>query len=272
VGGGRLAALALTFGATVAATLVNPFGPSIWAGYVGGVATDATARSLVAEWQPPTIDSNPAFFLLTLVFPGAVAFGRRLSATSLALCCGFLWLAWSGQRNILWFGIVAPPIIVEALSGLRASSPTYSLGTRTVLALAATGCLLLGAVRATEPWRSGLGEALGPQAPGALAALAELGPTRVFAEMGYAAVVEWELPDLKVFVDPRVRMFPKTVWADYGRISRGEDAAELLSRYDADSVFLNLADQPGLAQALVAAPEWRRVYADNRSEVWRRGP
>ena len=38
---------------------------------------------------------------------------RAVTATDLLLLCGFLWLAWSGQRYVIWYGAVVLPILAQ---------------------------------------------------------------------------------------------------------------------------------------------------------------
>jgi hypothetical protein len=114
----RLAALAAAALATLAATLVNPIGVDIFA-YVVKLLTDPPSQGLVNEWQPPTVRSlaGQAFFLATLLLIAALALGRRrLNLTDTLLLCAFLWLAWSGMRYVVWFGMLAMPMLAQCLA------------------------------------------------------------------------------------------------------------------------------------------------------------
>ena len=88
--------------------------------------------------------------------------------------------------------------------------------------------------------------------------------------MGYGSYLIWAVPDQPVFVDPRVELFSSAIWDDYFSMSRGQQVAELVDRYEIDRALLSRQEQPELGQALARLPEWRREYQDRWSEIWRR--
>jgi hypothetical protein len=89
--------------------------------------------------------------------------------------------------------------------------------------------------------------------------------------MGYGSYFDWSLyPEQQVFIDPRVELYPLSLWQDYVAITKGYRAEELLGEYDITCVVLDRVLQPQLAEVLVDLPGWERTYGDERSEVWRR--
>lgn len=263
---GWLAAFAL---ATALATLINPSGLRIWPEYVGGQVANPTVRTFVSEWQPPTAQGAPAFFLVTTLLIAVGAYARRLSPTDLLLVSGFLWLAWSGQRGMIWFGLVAAPVLAQCVGSVRLRFSRGPGAARVVLALAATGAALFAAFAATRSWPPDVSELLHPSS-GAIEHLRANPTDRLFTEIGYASYIMWAVPEQRVFVDPRVELFPPSLLADYRRIGGGDGAPALLARYGADRVLLHTVQEQRLSEALAASPDWERAYADRYSEVWRR--
>src|SRR5205823_2817104 len=87
------------------ATLVNPRGLDI-VSYVTGTIGNRVSQAVIAEWQPPSIISGLFFYASILLLLVALAHvARPPSPTDLLVLCIFLWLAWSGQRYIIWFSI-----------------------------------------------------------------------------------------------------------------------------------------------------------------------
>ena len=78
--------------------------------------------------------------------------------------------------------------------------------------------------------------------------------------MGYGSYLIWALPEQKVFIDPRVELYPFEQWQDYIRISRGTRYNELLTKYGADRILLNSALQKELAIQLHNDPLWLLEY------------
>jgi hypothetical protein len=89
--------------------------------------------------------------------------------------------------------------------------------------------------------------------------------------MGYGSYMIWALyPEQKVFVDPRVELYPLEMWEDYASITRGIDVQELLAKYDIDCVMLDETRQPRLAETMPELSGWQLTYEDGQSEIWRR--
>jgi len=88
--------------------------------------------------------------------------------------------------------------------------------------------------------------------------------------MGYASYLEWAIPEQRVFLDPRVELFPLTMWQEYIEISNGLDIPELLDKYGVDRVLSSRDLQPKLAQALADSSGWSLEYEDAYAQLWRR--
>jgi hypothetical protein len=288
----RLGWLYLAALSTLAATLLNPLGPGIF-GYVLKLLTDPPSQGLVNEWQPPTTRGLAGFFFFASILVLLAAFAlsrRRPTITDVLLTCAFLWLAWTGQRYVVWYGMLGMPVLAESLAGLRAPRPRAAPA-RMQLPSTAIAVLLLGLLIAVQPpFKHQLAlppeyKALFVDLPGAPELFSAETPVaateylrahpldgRLFNEMGYGSYLDWALyPAAQVFVDPRVELYPLPTWQDYLAIRDARDLDGLLIiKYNVRRVLLDKILQPRLAAALAADPRWEREYSDARAEIYRR--
>jgi hypothetical protein len=93
---------------------------------------------------------------------------------------------------------------------------------------------------------------------------------RLFNEMGYGSYLIWALPEQGVFIDPRVELYPYEQWMDYIHISDGMNYDELLKKYGADRIMLDLEKQKALSELLKDDPLWEMEYHDTYTQIWRR--
>ena len=87
----------------------------------------------------------------------------------------------------------------------------------------------------------------------------------IFHEMGFGSYLIWAAqPYYRVFVDPRIELYPLELWVDYLAVSAAQDDWEqTLARYDIRILILSPASQPLLIGAARAAPRWVERYADD---------
>jgi hypothetical protein len=90
----------------------------------------------------------------------------------------------------------------------------------------------------------------------------------LFNEMGYGSYLIWAYPEQGVFIDPRIELYPYDQWLDYIRISNGIRYNELLAKYGADRVLLNLKEQKELSGLFAQDSRWRMEYGDQYSQIW----
>lgn len=289
----RLAWLYLAAFATLAATLANPLGPGIF-GYVLKLLTDPPSQGLVNEWQPPTTRGLAGLFFFASILALLAAFAltrRRPTITDLLLTCAFLWLAWTGQRYVVWYGMLAMPVLAGHLAALGPPRPRALSRPRMQLPSTLIALALLGLLVAVQPpFKARLDlpqpyQALFADLPGAPGMFSADTPVaaaeylrahpidgRLFNEMGYGSYLDWALyPATQVFVDPRVELYPLAIWQDYLAIRDARDYnALLIDKYDVRRVLLDRIQQPRLAAALAADSRWAREYADARAEIYMR--
>lgn len=273
---------------TALATLANPRGAGIFS-YVLGLMTDQPSQTLIAEWQSPTLDGipNTAFFASTLLLLLALIYTRqRPSPTNMLLTLAFLWLAWSGQRYIIWYAAVVMPLLAQAISKLP--NPLPRLTSPRSWANALLCLLMMAPALLAQPWfienlplpqaywtlvqrGSNEGPLLSADTPTAAVEYLKANPGgNLFNEMGYGSYLIWAVPQQGVFIDPRVELYPYQQWQDYVQISHALNYNTLLAKYGADRILLDVALQPELASALADNPAWRLEYADEFTQIWQK--
>jgi hypothetical protein len=268
------------------AMLVNPQGLGT-VNYVKDLMTDQPSQQLIIEWQSPSPEgiANLTFYIsiLGLLF-AAGASSYKLKPTELLLAGSFLWLAWTGMRYIVWYGIVVMPILMTLLVNLPLKMPKL-YPQRNLLNTVLVVVLFLPTLL-VQPWfvesfplperywkQVQRGSLAGPLVdwdnPVEAAEYLRANPGgNLFNEMGYGSYLIWAIPEQKVFIDPRVELYPFEMWEDYIRITRGADYNNLLAKYNADRILLHKELQPELARLLTSDESWSLEYEDQRAQVW----
>jgi len=268
--------------------LVNPRGLGSLS-YMVGLLTDTPSQRLIMEWQSPTPEgiANVVFYASILTLLTAVAYSQqRLKITELLLALSFIWLAWSGMRYILWFSLILIPLLARQIGGL--SIPKLPLETQTNLLNTLLAFVIFLPALIVQPWfvnhlplppkfidQIWSGAPDGPlvtvETPVYAAQYLRTHPGgSLFNEMGYGSYLIWAVPEQKVFIDPRVELYPLSQWEDYIEIEKGHHYADLLAKYGADRVLLDKKIQSGLAGELAKDTGWVLEYSDRQTELWRK--
>lgn len=260
---------------TALAMLLNPRGPSV-IGYVRGLLGSSAVTTLVTEWAPPTPhDLNGAlFFIFVLVCIVVLAAARKCPpVTDMLLFVPFLWLAFGGTRHIIWFDMVALPLVAVQLATLLPAPSARRTGGSSMLNGLLIGTLLLLLV-AGLPWFKpalfppSLGALLSPDTP--VAAVEALKrdparPQRLFHTEGYGSYLIWAAPEQPVFIDTRIELYPYAQWIDYIELGQGHNVAALLQKYNIDGLLLSKEQQMPLIRAVRSDPAWSLRYEDGEA-------
>jgi hypothetical protein len=268
------------------AILVNPRFTGI-VNYTINLMTNPPSQRLVEEWQSPTPQgiANISFYASILLFILILAYSKyRLKPTEIILVIGFLWLAWSGQRYVIWYGIITMPILAHLIKDLPIRMPQF-IPQKNWLNLGIV-ILLFCPVIAAQPWfveqlplpktywdqvlrDSPAGPLLDIATPVAAADYLKSHPGgKLFNEMGYGSYLIWAVPNQGVFVDPRVELYPYDQWMDYIHINNGVNYEDILVRYGADRILLDKKLQPELSAQLTNNKLWNLEYEDKYSQIW----
>ncbi|MGC9361256.1 MAG: hypothetical protein ACP5G7_12940, partial [Anaerolineae bacterium] len=290
------------------ATLATPLGTGM-VGYVLGFAQHPVTRNLNLEFAPVSArDAVGITFLLHLgLLVGLWLWqGYRPTARETLLLGAFVGLTFVAVRGVLWYGLVTTPMMVRALAG----TPMFRVADDRVaddrvaddrvaddrvaddvgervgvvwLNRALLGLLAL-AVVATCPWLRGylphpaidpahpyLGDETPVAAVEALRDLARQREIRPFHTEAYGSYLIYAAPEIPVFVDTRIELYPPEQWNDYLAINMARyDWQERLQAYQVNALLLDKERQPDLVEAVVgdagdpgAKGAWKTVYEDD---------
>ena len=280
--------LALIAVLTGLATIINPRFLGI-AQYVIDLMTDRPSQQLVIEWQSPSPQGlvNITFFVSILILLVCLAYTKRkLTPTTMLTVIAFVWLAWSGVRYIVWYGIAVMPILAQVIADLPLKVPSFA--PQRSLRNVFIALVLLIPVLLVQPWfvekfplpdtywkqvvrHAPEGPLLDISTPiDAVEYLKSHPGGNLFNEMGYGSYMIWAIPEQAVFIDPRVELYPYEQWQDYIRITRGVDYDRILEQYVVNRLLLSKADQPDLIKLLATDPKWQMEYEDQYAEIWAR--
>jgi hypothetical protein len=280
---GRIGATGILSGLAI---FVNPrFGGIV--SYTINLLTNPPSQQLIEEWQSPTPQgiANITFYISILVFIIILAYSKyRLSSTEIILIVGFLWLAWSGQRYVIWYGFITLPILARLIKDLPIKMPVL-ISQKNWLNLVLI-LLLFTPLIAVQPWfvehlplpgtywqqvlrGSPAGQLLSVHTPVSAAEYIKTHPGgHLFNEMGYGSYLIWAIPEQGVFVDTRVELFPYDQWLDYIHVNNGTNYNEILARYGADRILLDKELQPELAASLIKDSSWKLEFNDEHAQIW----
>lgn len=277
----------LLVGLTTLAPAANPKGFAVF-GYVVKLLTDPPSQGLVIEWQPIDVTSFLGICFAISVLLAAWSWTRsrkQVDLTDSLIWAGFLWIALSGVRYIIWWAMVSWPI-VAGLLGERVSSrrnrPAFA---NTSLALVI--CLLPLVIQPPFKGRWSLPAAFGGlDATVQDGALIQAGtpvqaaewlranplPTnaRLVHDMGFGSYLIWALPRNRVYVDPRVELYPLAEWLRYKRIMAGCNYNRELEELGATHLMLNQTAQSELISTIQQDRAWRQLYQDDQAIIFAR--
>jgi hypothetical protein len=215
------------------ATLVNPFGPAIWA-YAVGLSTNPEVTARISEWQPTTLRTIPGDLFFASAVAVVVILARRGRST------GWPTLAWLGVffvvgayaiRGVAWWPLGAA-FALAGILGRGAESPERPIppmGRRinvgVVAALVIVGIALLPIWRATDPATGAPAGVLTDAPSGVTAALrtTQRPGDRLFNPQPWGSWFEFATPELPVAIDSRIELFPVETWEQYETVASGGD-------------------------------------------------
>jgi hypothetical protein len=261
---------------SLAASILNPNGLRVL--QVLLAYRQSYLQSGLEEWSKP-VWWRPSEFSF-LLFGAALVLlwrWRKVRPVDWMLFAAFAAVALSGQRNILFIGLVAPILIVTYFPWKPTVPGWIPLTAWIAGVLVALGWSTSSAfqLRAAE-WKLPSG--------GADFLLSRRLPGPIFNTYEFGGYLIWRLwPEQRVFIDGRA--LSESVFKDYLRIlynhdeSGGPSAEQLLDRYDIQTIVMNTIEcNEGLIYKLapsLADPrqtEWKLVYSDATAIVLTRHP
>lgn len=261
--------------ASAIATVVTPFGPSVWA-YVRDLATNPLITDQIGEWGPPSRGSITGLLFFASLFVVVLVLGVRRRSVSVGAMIAFVVfgvMSLIAVRAVVWWALTMPVFLSEVLAAGEnevsdeARSP---LGVAVLGALGAFVILALAWNRGTDPDTGG--PAMLSFAPESLVAVmrTEVTPrSNVFASQVHASWAEFSAPDFRYAVDSRVELFPDAIWNDYFRVSNAEDGWEtIVDRDGVEALLLDPDQAEKLLDALGEHPGWRLLAENEDGAVY----
>ena len=280
--------LALITLGCAAATIVNPFGVSLWSGVAHSVG-DPLIRQVIADWVPlPTMmlslwRSSPTELLgdvtpllLFAGFVAAVALSPDLDdAPILAVATIFIGAAFYAARNVAIGAIaVAIPLARHASLALErgAASRTDAQPAgndeppSALMAICAIALALVGGTFSNrlKTWK--------PMPTGALAFMQQHHlHGNLLPQFEWGSYVLWHMADaFKVYIDPRGELvYTDKQEGDYARFYYGmKGSAALLDAYPHDYVLMGVNTKG--ADLVRKDPRWHLLYSDQIAALFGR--
>ncbi len=290
IAGPRLKRLAWISLASLAATLINPYGLGAW-GFIRKVSDQF---QLSQEWRPllMQVDELGTTALVCMAVLAAITFGvlalsrrpRDLTGFLLAAALAGLTLRYSRQAG--HFCLIAPMVATASARGVvlpgDGSPKRATAGAAALLALVVAAWLALG-LRGFPPEVARVNPGLGTDpthfSPGATKFLERNGLVgkRVFNSLEAGNWLIWRLwPAQRVFIDGRMDMYGAEAHARYLEIMNSPDTGDELDRMGIDYCYFRYpqgaegAGSPYAPITLAHHPDWALVYFDDSTLIYLR--
>jgi len=285
------------FAAGLAVAMINPLTWRLLTFPLVAVQKKSTFQGIV-EWRSPNFQSPNSFLALIFITLALVVLLRaRLPWAQLLPVCGFLALGLIAERNLAPFGVVLAPALGTALSGPAVRRPGGLAGwaaswwervegwAQAVVRVSGSVVVRLAAVVAAVAVTAGLvvlalGRPTLRLSEYPVAATAFLDRTGRLTPAHRIAAVDvigcfliWRAgPTVKVFIDDRYDMYPRSVVNAAGVLASGvgDGVSQVLDRYDVDTVLWSEAGV--LPGTLLQQGGWKEVYSDGTWVVLERVP
>jgi hypothetical protein len=274
--------LAFVFMLCIASVMVNPNGARMYS-YPFETLTSPAMQKYIQEWFSPDfhlVEFQPFGLMLIALIGSALWSHARVPSTSILLILVFAYASLRSARNIPIFALVAIPVLTQQLAeGLRGSrwlhGPTSRTGTPRALGiLNSVLMVVLFAIVGFRIYNVTGNQSAVERATFPTEAVAiiqnQKPPPSLYNSYSWGGYLVWKLyPDYRVYIDGRADVYGDDFIEDFLRIYRAEPAwSEQLAKRDVRLVLIE-PDAP-LALALVASPDWQRVYADDHSALFER--
>jgi hypothetical protein len=206
----------------------------------------------IVEWQPSSPHLTPQFYLVLLLTLGAMLWrGAKVPLGRLLLLLLLLAMAFSQLRHQSWLAIVAA-LVLPPLLGTGGRFPS---SVRPFLLAAFAAVVLRALIPLQPPENMANPRSLIAAVPPALRTQPMLN--------GYTFGGPLILAGMRPYIDGRAEMYGDRFFADYVKISDGDQAAfdRAVARYDIRWTMLPHEDQK-LIRTLDSSKNWRRAYSD----------
>ena len=266
--------------ASVAAIVINPFGPTMLA-YPFRTVSIGVLQDFIQEWQSPNfhqIEVQPFLWLLLIVLFAMAISPKRPTSIELIHIGVFAYLGFLAARNIAIFALVAAPVLSRHLGAILVNWIPRRTGGKELssrltrplnlflLVLIAFVALIKGALPLSIQFNK---DTIVDQMPAkAVEYLLDNQPEGpLFNSYNWGGYLLWSLhPQYLSFVDGRTDLFDDAVLEEYLDVWRGNEGwQEILSKWGIQTVLIE-TDSP-LARELLRNG-WTAVHEDDQATVF----
>lgn len=269
------------------AVLLNPYGLGLYF-EVLNFAGSPNLRELL-DWEPLTIrrSQGQAFVAMVIALIAVYSWTpRRISAREVLLLVGLgLWTLWT-SRIIVWWTI--PAVYFFTLHASAAwdrrsgksvvnTAPPARKGLWTVATVGL--CWIFFAispigVRIMHGRQLEFKKAVSYGTPvDAVEFLKRENPTGlIYNAYEWGDYLRWAGgPEMKIFLNSHAHLVPPEVWRSHHSIGVGSSSAlDLLDRYGAEFVFVDIARHHDLVSGLKHSSDWHEIYRDGIAVIFKR--
>jgi hypothetical protein len=247
--------------------------------------SNSIIRNLVVEWAPPTLQTlNGAIFYSALILLAVILMisPKKPDLFEILSFLTFAALGISTSRGIIWFGLVLAPVFAGHVHSLLRRNKTIPFVNKSrdsaLMNGIVAGCLLILAIislpwfKANLPLPSAKADLISRETPiqATEFLMQEELPPEIFHSMSFGSYLIWaSQPAYKVFIDPRIELYPLELWKDYLSINNTEEGWESkLEEYGVNTLMLSPAEQAPLISKVRESDQWSSVYKDDSAEIF----
>jgi hypothetical protein len=264
--------LLIVAGASFAGLFINPYGWRLVAYPLDVAFRQRATVENIAEWG--SLDFHSARGKIVVVIFVLLAVlqlvrRRRWPVEDVALGVIGFYGAVTYVRFLFLIAILVVPLLAIDFRTHEARQSGSDKDQRLISALvmAALIAMMARAYPTGGRLHAGVAEAFPEKAIPYVRSIAGRG--NLFNDFNWGGYFEWEAPEVKEFIDPRVDIFVhEGVMSDYLRATKLQDTFAVLDKYQIRYVLLE-RDYPA-AYLLGHSAEWKRAYDDGQAVVFER--
>ena len=268
----ELKELLLALAASLAALFVNPFGYKLVLYPFDLLFRQPSIMKDIQEWQSVDFSAGDGKLALIMILAlvAAALFSRRCWRLDEALLTAFaLWAALSHVRFLFFAGLILVPILAPRLKLF----PPYQRELDKPWLNAGIMAAIVGALIFFFPSAAQLQQKVDEQFPKAALEFMQGQHIngRIFNNYGWGGYMEWNVPQLKPFIDGRADIFVYNgTFDNYLKVLHIQAPFEILDKYKIDYVLLEPAKP--LTYLLEHSPAWRMIYSEKVAVLFERTP
>lgn len=255
---------------SLAALFINPFGYALVSYPSFLLFRQHEVMQNIEEWQPVDFRTWNGKLVLILISAllAAALFSRRRWKLRDVLLVGFaLWAALSHVRFMFFAGLIIAPIFAPYLRLFPPYERELDKPWLNGLIIGA----IIGAMIFFFPLAARLQEKIDADYPRTALAFMQRKHIngRVFNEYGWGGYIEWNMPELPIFIDGRADVFVYNgVFDDFLNVTSLNKPFSILDKYRIDYVLVRPKEP--LTYLLNDSPEWHVAYSDNIAVLYER--